>query len=117
MTKRILIVDDEFGIVEALTDVLGEEGYAVSSARNGKDGLKRVEETKPDLLLVDYMMPVMDGLELIEQLKAHKDGAIPIILMTAVKKDQLPTGFKVQAVLQKPFGVDELLDLVKQLIK
>jgi DNA-binding response OmpR family regulator len=117
VTKRVLIVDDEFGIVEALTDVLGEEGYAVTTARNGRDGLKRIAEVKPDLLIVDYMMPVMDGLELIEELKAHKDGAIPIILMTAVKKDQLPTGFKVQAILQKPFGVDELLELVKQLIE
>lgn len=115
--KRVLIVDDEFGIVEALTDVLGEEGLAVSTARNGRDALKRVEEVKPELVIVDYMMPVMDGLEFLDELRKHKDGSIPVIMMTAVKRDQLPTTLRVAAVLQKPFGVDELLVLVKKLLK
>ena len=114
--KRVLIVDDEFGIVEALTDVLTDEGLAVSTARNGKDALKRVDEVKPELIICDYMMPVMDGLEFIDALAKRSDGAIPVILMTAVKREQLPTGLKVSAVLQKPFGVDELLGLVKKLL-
>jgi CheY-like chemotaxis protein len=114
--KRVLIVDDEFGIVEALTDVLGEEGLAVSSARNGKDALKRVAETKPELVIVDYMMPVMDGLEFIDALRKQPGGTIPIILMTAVRRDQLPSALDVSAVLQKPFGVEELLVLVKKLL-
>ena len=115
--KRILIVDDEFGIVEALTDVLGEEGFAVSTARNGRDALKRFEEVKPDLVLVDYMMPVMDGLEFIEVLQKHQHRSIPIVLMTAVKREQLPSSLNVAAVLQKPFGVDALLTLVNKLLK
>lgn len=115
--KRVLIVDDEFGIVEALTDVLGEEGLAVSTARNGRDALKRVAEVKPDIVILDYMMPVMDGVEFLEQLRKNANGAIPVILMTAVRRDQLPTALQVSAVLQKPFGVDELLVLVKQLLK
>jgi CheY-like chemotaxis protein len=114
--KRVLIVDDEFGIVEALSDVLGEEGYAVSTARNGKDALKRVSETKPNLIICDYMMPVMDGLQFIEELR-KTDATTPIVLMTAVKRDQLPAGLRVEQVLQKPFGVDVLLDVVKKLVK
>jgi CheY-like chemotaxis protein len=114
--KRVLIVDDEFGIVEALSDVLGEEGYAISTARNGKDGLKRLQEAKPDLIIVDYMMPVMDGLAFVAELR-KTDTLTPIVLMTAVKRDQLPDGALVDQVLQKPFGVEVLLEVVKKLAK
>ncbi|MBL8950708.1 MAG: response regulator [Myxococcaceae bacterium] len=113
--KRILIVDDEFGIVEALVDVLGDEGYAVASARNGRDALKRVAEEAPDLIISDYMMPLMDGLELVDALQ--KQGTnVPFVLMTAVKLDQLPQGLKLAAILQKPFSLDALLDLVRQVL-
>ncbi|MBK7857194.1 MAG: response regulator [Archangiaceae bacterium] len=113
--KRVLIVDDEFGIVEALSDVLGEEGYAVSTARNGREALKRFGEVKPDLILVDYMMPVMDGLQFIAELR-QIDTQCPVVLMTAVKRDQLPPALKVAEVLQKPFGVDQLLEVVQKLV-
>jgi len=113
--KRVLIVDDEFGIVEALSDVLGEEGLAVSTARNGRDALKRAAEARPDLILCDYMMPVMDGLQFLTELR-KTDAATPVVLMTAVKQEQLPTDLEVAAVLQKPFGVNELLAVVKRLL-
>lgn len=113
--KRVLIVDDELGIVEALTDVLADEGFTVSSARNGREALQRIAEAKPDLVISDYMMPLMDGLELVETLR--KAGSnVPIVLMTAVRLDQLPPSLNVATVLQKPFDVEELCDTVKKLL-
>jgi CheY-like chemotaxis protein len=59
--KRLLIVDDELAIVEALQDILSVEGYDVVTAFNGAEGLQRMTVAKPDLVLLDLMMPVMDG--------------------------------------------------------
>jgi len=115
--KRVLIIDDEFGILEALADVLGDQGYEVSMARNGRDGLKRVDEARPDLIVVDYMMPVMDGVQLIEELRKRGDASIPVVLMTAVRRELLPAGLTVDAYLAKPFGIDELIDVVKKHLK
>jgi len=60
-SETILIVDDEFGIAEFLTDLLVDKGYRVITAANGKQALARIAEEKPDLVLLDFMMPVMDG--------------------------------------------------------
>ena len=57
----ILVVDDEIGIANLLADVLSDEGHRVLVAVNGRDALKRAEEERPDLVITDYMMPVMDG--------------------------------------------------------
>jgi CheY-like chemotaxis protein len=113
--KRVLVVDDEFGLLEALGDVLAESGYAVSTARNGRDALKRLSEARPDLMLVDYMMPVMDGPAFIKALK-DLDGVaeIPVVMMTAVKASNLPSNLGFVAVLQKPFSIDELLKVIAQ---
>lgn len=113
--KRILIVDDEFGIVEALTDVLVDEGYAVSTARNGRQALVRIETEAPDLLITDYMMPVMNGPELIAELKA-RGARLPVVLMTAVDSQQLPPSLDADVVLRKPFALDRLLRIVKKLM-
>lgn len=67
-------------------------------------------------MLADYLMPVMDGLQFIAELR-KTDPETPVVLMTAVKRDQLPDGLQVSEVLQKPFGVELLLELVQQLTK
>lgn len=113
--KRILIVDDEFGIVEALTDVLASEGYAVSTASNGRQALERLESERPDLLITDYMMPVMNGAELVAEAK-RRWSALPIILMTAIDHDQVPPSLDVGAVLRKPFSLDELMRILRALM-
>jgi CheY-like chemotaxis protein len=115
--KRVLVVDDEFGLLEALGEVLAEAGYAVSIARNGSDALKRVAETRPDLVLCDYMMPVMDGPRFVRALRADPQTAkLPVVMMTAVKLKNLPEGLELSGTLQKPFSIDVLLAQVKQLI-
>jgi len=82
--KNVLVVDDEASVVDLLTQVLQEEGYHVKGVNNGKEAL-RVLETKPqDIILLDLLMPEMDGFEVIQKLKANQDWCnIPIIVVTA----------------------------------
>jgi len=115
--KTLLVVDDEVGVTEALQDLLSDEGFAVLTARNGKDGLKRIGEKRPDLILLDYMMPVMDGRQLLLALQAdatHQD--IPVILMSAIPHSSIPTDCKPAAFLRKPFDIEQLLTEVRRLL-
>ncbi len=109
--SKLLIVDDEVAILEALTDILSVEGYEVATAANGAEGLKRAGEERPDLILLDLMMPVMDGQEMLRRLK--EDSAlrsIPVVVMSAgrVSKSELQGSH----FLAKPFELDDLLDTV-----
>ena len=70
--KTILIVDDEFGILEVLESILGDAGFAVVSAINGQDALARLQKTEPDLVIVDFMMPVLDGAGVIKAMRADE---------------------------------------------
>ncbi len=113
----VLIVDDEFGIVDALRDLLEEEGYRVLSASNGREGLERIAEERPDLVLVDAMMPVMTGPEMIAAMRSDPARAsIPVILTSAAPK---PNHAAVEDVvfLKKPFSLDQLLGLLDEVLK
>jgi two-component system response regulator VicR len=120
--KTILIVDDEYAIVEVLTGLLEDEGYHVISAPNAKDGLVRVEKERPDLVLVDYMMPIGDGREMVEGMRALPDHhTTPVIMMSAAAKHTaLSDGrggvLDVSLFLSKPFALDDLLEGVTALI-
>jgi CheY-like chemotaxis protein len=109
--SKLLIVDDEVAILEALTDILSVEGYEVATAANGAEGLKRAGEERPDLILLDLMMPVMDGQEMLRRLKESPDlRGIPVVVMSAgrVSKSELQGS----RFLAKPFELDDLLDTV-----
>lgn len=115
--KAILIVDDEFGIVDSLAEVLGEEGFSVRTASNGKDALRRIGEQRPDLILMDYMMPVMDGAETLQTIRsdpALRD--IPVLLMSSVPRANLPAQCVPSGFLRKPFDVDALLAMLASLL-
>jgi len=117
--KTILVVDDDYLLVESLTDLLDMEGYRVVSAGNGKDGLARLEKEIPDLVLTDFMMPIADGLDLIWGVNAlPKFRSLPIVVMSASPKYvALPARpLRVSAFLSKPFGLDELLAIIERLI-
>jgi CheY-like chemotaxis protein len=110
--KRILVVDDEYAIVEALQALLADEGYEVIVAGNGKEGLARARTDRPALCLVDVMMPVMGGRELAAALRSDPElREIPIILMSAARVPVDP-GLRVNRVLRKPFALDELLESI-----
>ena len=81
MPKKILIVEDEANIRELLRLYLEREGYTVLEAENGVEGLKKWKSDKPDMLLLDVMMPVMDGWEVCKEIRAESD--VPIIMLTA----------------------------------
>ena len=81
MPKKILIVEDEANIRELLRLYLEREGYTVFEAENGVEGIKKWKSDKPDMLLLDVMMPVMDGWEVCREIRAESD--VPIIMLTA----------------------------------
>lgn len=119
--KKILIVDDEQDIVESLKFVLEAEGYECYTAFNGDDGLKSAKEIIPDLILLDIMMPKMNGYKISRLLKfdnKYKD--IPIIMLTArsQEEDKLigeETG--ANEYITKPFDLDYVVGKVNQYLK
>jgi len=121
--KTILIVDDEFALVESLADLLQDEGYRVVSAANGQDGFACSEKEKPDLIVTDFMMPIADGMELIRNVRSSPASRnVPVVMMTATSKQvalsspSKADAPKVNAFLKKPFQVEELLDIIEDLI-
>jgi CheY-like chemotaxis protein len=114
--KTILVVDDEWVIVSVLELVLTDAGYRVVTAPNGRIGLERLAETRPDVILLDFMMPVMNGAAMFQALQAHRDYKdIPVILMTSLPERVVRNevdGYKLY--LSKPFLDRELLSAIDQ---
>jgi CheY-like chemotaxis protein len=106
----ILIVDDEFGLAEMLREMLGESGYDVTLAINGRLALQLLEERNVDLVITDMMMPVMDGAELATAIRGdHKHQHTPIVLMTSLPSIMPRPGKLFDAILRKPFTPELLL--------
>jgi DNA-binding response OmpR family regulator len=118
MKKRILIVDDEFGLADVVAEILTDQGYETSIAINGRLGLAQLAEKPPSLVLLDVMMPVLDGPTTLLAMRANPDFAsIPVIMMTALPEALPKTDPPLfQAVLYKPFTLESLQSAVKGLI-
>lgn len=119
MSKRVLVVDDEPAIVELVEVLLNGEGFEVTSASNGAEGLQALDRVKPNLIITDIAMPDMEGVEFISKLR--KGGvAIPIIAMSgnAVGMGFLRASrlFGAAETLVKPFRSADLLSLVHRLV-
>lgn len=111
--RTILIVDDEPFILEMLRDVLVEEGFTVISAPDGLTALKLLQQTTVALVLMDFMMPYLNGTELADQLRRDpRTATIPLILMSAVGPPKVTSQFV--AVIAKPFALDTVVRLVRQ---
>lgn len=88
MKKTILIIEDELPMLKALADKFSLEGFAILEARDGAEGLKTAVEKKPDLIILDIFMPVMDGKEMLEKLRADEWGKnVPVIILTNLNPD------------------------------
>ncbi len=115
--ERVLIVDDTLQNIQVLGTVLREEQYQINVAQNGLQALELVAKVEPDLILLDIMMPELDGFETCKRLKAdEKTRDIPIIFLTAkAETDDIVSGFELGAVdyVTKPFNPTELLARVK----
>jgi len=120
MTKKILIADDEPNIVTALEFLLQRNGYEVYIARNGEGALKLVEEHKPDLVLLDVMMPLKSGYEVCQRMRERADWShIKIIMLTAKGRDvEMSKGLSIGADLYitKPFSTQELVAKINGLL-
>ncbi len=113
---RILLVEDDTGIRDSVAECLELEGYRVSAVANGSDALEWLSREVPDVLLVDLVMPVMSGGELLARVKADpRLAAVPAVLMTAALPAPGSPVPKADAMLPKPFELDALLDLVGRL--
>ena len=113
--KHLLIVEDEEGIVQFLKQGLEEEGYQITAATNGKAGLEAFNDGKFDLLLLDWMLPKMTGLELCKAIR-QVNTKVPILFLTAKDTVQETVeGLKAGAndYIKKPFSFDELVERIK----
>ncbi|MEX2032153.1 MAG: response regulator transcription factor [Dehalococcoidia bacterium] len=114
MAPKILVADDEPNIIKLLRMYLREEGYEVSSARDGREALQRFRADKPDLVLLDLMMPEMGGFEVCTEIRKESD--IPVIMLTARTDDvDKIVGLEMGAddYVTKPFNPRELIARVK----
>jgi two-component system chemotaxis response regulator CheY len=113
----VLVVDDDPDILEALSEILEAEGFEIRRARNGKEALERLEPEPPHLILLDLMMPVMDGWEFAQRMRQRPPAIarIPVIVLSADRN----VGSKAAELgavghLAKPFELNDLLDMVRK---
>ncbi|MEJ2038674.1 MAG: response regulator [Desulfosarcinaceae bacterium] len=118
--KKILIVDDELSIMVPLKFLLEKNGYEVLLASSGKDAFDSIHKTKPDLILLDIMLPDLDGYEIFQIIRKNKDwDDIKVIYLTAKNRDiDIAKGLNlgVDAYITKPFSNAELLEKVRSLL-
>jgi CheY-like chemotaxis protein len=118
--KRVLIVDDEVHIVHVVAIKLRNNGYEVISAENGAEAYELACKEKPDIIVSDFQMPVMSGLELVEKLReCDETEDIPVIMLTArsfaISKEQ-QEDLRISSCLSKPFSPKELLGNIEDVL-
>lgn len=115
MKEKILIIEDEVELVKGLKLNLEAEGYEVSSALDGEDGVVKAVRDAPDLILLDIMLPKKDGLDVCRELR-HRNVGVPIVMLTAKREEvDKVVGLEIGAddYVSKPFGVRELLARIR----
>jgi len=121
MLKKILLIEDMKGVRESLEIILSNQGYQVEFARDGNEGLLKAKSSQYDLIITDILMPVLDGIEVIMQLRSLGD-TTPILAMSAggdgisASQALVTAQEKADAVMAKPFSKEEILTQIKQLI-
>jgi two-component system, OmpR family, alkaline phosphatase synthesis response regulator PhoP len=117
---KILVVDDEVNITQILEFSIGAEGYEVITAANGEEAIDKARREQPDLIILDIMMPRIDGYEACRILKANPlTKAIPVVLLTAKGRDiDKRLGYEVGATdyIIKPFSPAKLIDRIHELL-
>lgn len=113
----VLLVEDELGLSKLMGMILEDEGYRVTEAANGALGLLRLKEEKPALIITDYMMPELNGYEMVCTIRRnpHYDD-VPILMMSAALPQQVPGREVVDQFLPKGSGLDLLVSTVRRLI-
>ena len=119
--KKVVCIEDELEMIELVKLILGRNKFDVVGAVGGQEGLDKISEAKPDLVLLDLMMPEMDGWEVYQKMKASEDMRdIPVIVVTAKAQSiDRVLGLHIARVndyITKPFGPKELLDSVERVL-
>ena len=121
MKGKIFIIEDETSIIQLVQHNLEKEGFVVSSSTNGNDGLKELKKFEPNLLLLDWMLPDLSGIDVCKSLRRDKNFKnLPIIMLTAKGEEEdkvkgLESG--VDDYITKPFGFNELMARIKALLR
>lgn len=119
MKKHILVVDDQPGIRFLLDEVFSNEGHQVTTASTGKEAIDQIHDRKFDLVMLDYKLPVMDGIQVVHQLEEEKID-LPAILMSGLVEEIIQEGEScsvVKHVLAKPFNIIEVCNIVNNILK
>ncbi len=119
--KHIVCIEDDAGIIDLVKLILTRKGYRVSGAVGGREGLELIEREKPDVVLLDLMMPDMDGWEVFHQMRAQESTRhIPVIVVTAKAQNiDKVLGLQIAKVddyLTKPFSPQELVDSIERIL-
>ncbi len=122
MAKTILIIEDDKFLRELIAQKLRKEGYEVSEAVNGEEGIKKVQEEKPDLVLLDLILPGIDGFEVLSKFRDDPGLAqIPVIILSNLgQKEDIERGIKLGAVdylIKAHFTPKEIVDKIKNALK
>jgi CheY-like chemotaxis protein len=126
MKSKILVVEDNADEASLIKMILEPEGYEVALASNGEEGLEKVESSRPDLIILDVMMPELDGFAMCSKLRESPEHSrIPVVLLTGVAKRISDSKYPLDGVLradaeqylEKPVKPEELLDTVARLLK
>ena len=114
----VLVVDDEFGIVDVLETILTDEGYRVLTACNGKQGLVKLSAEKPEVILLDFMMPILGGGEMLRAMAAEPAyERVPVIIMSSLSEEAVAERCKGYAgFLHKPFRAATVLSTIARVL-
>jgi len=121
LKKRVVCIEDELEMIDLIKLILGRRGFEFTGAMGGREGLEAIRRVKPDLILLDLMMPDMDGWEVYQQIKTDEElKHIPVIIVTAKAQSiDRVLGLhiaKVDDYITKPFGPQELLQSIEKVL-
>lgn len=119
--KKVLLIDDDPFILEMYILKLKEQGFQVESAGSGKEGLAKIKDFKPDMLLLDVVMPALDGFDVLQEIKKNPSANMKIILLTNLgQKEDVERGLLLGAddyIIKAHFTPSEVVEKVKSLLK
>ena len=116
MVKTIMVVDDEADIRSSVKTILEKEGYKVIIAINGDDCLKKLEKVKPDLILLDIMMPGTPVKEVVKKIRDIKISFLSVVRTSEAEKEKLLKSSNIVDFIQKPFDIVDLIKRVKKIV-
>ncbi|MBN1794631.1 MAG: response regulator [Candidatus Omnitrophica bacterium] len=121
MSARILIIDDSPTVREKISSLLAEEGYEVFAEGNAAKAIESIKEIRPDLVILDIMMPEMDGYTLLRHIRKEKAfAALPVLMLSAKEEEGMKDLFSLEGIsgyMQKPFQDEDLIDLIDKTLE